>query len=171
RHTPLRKPLRKTFLPGSFLSRGVSRLVKMPYSSGFVASTTCGDGGYEPVMKTTAGSCTTTLSMTGAMLRLRNATLTVSTEVVVDGLGMVSFHCTYRAGGTLMAPVAPDIGTLQALQVASGVRVFPERKAMARCPLSRSSPSMRKLPNLEKRSTSFAAERNSARDDGAPSIR
>src|SRR5438067_8644910 len=109
--------------------------------------------------------------MAGATLRLRNATLTVSMAVAGDGFGEVTFHCTYRAAGTLMFPSAALTGVLHALQVASGVRVLPERKAMARRPLSMSSPSMRNVPNLEKRSTSFAAERNSARGDGVPSMR
>src|SRR5205823_9405881 len=94
RQFTVRKPLRKTFLPGSFLSRGESRLVKMPYSSGFVASTTCGDDGYEELMSTTAGSCTVTLSITGATLRLMNAVVTELTTTSFEGFGIVSFHCT-----------------------------------------------------------------------------
>src|SRR5919204_6542055 len=107
--------------------------------------------------------------MVGATLRLRKATVTVSMDVDAAGFGAVTFHCTYRAAGALMEPSLAPTGVLQALQVASGVRVLPERKAMATRPLSMSCPSMRYVPNLEKRSTSFAAERNSARGDGVPS--
>ncbi len=83
-------------------------------------------------MKTTAGSATAMPSITGATFRLMKETETESTMMSAAGFGMVSFHCTYRPAGTSTGPSGVVRGWLQALQVASGVRVLPERKAMAR---------------------------------------
>src|SRR6476469_1005139 len=106
----------------------------MPYSSGFVASTTCGADGYDELMNTTAGSCTETASITGATLRFTKAIVTLSTTMSFDGFGIDSFHWIYLPGGAAMFPSGCGDAIVQGLHVVSGVRVLPVRNAMARTP-------------------------------------
>src|SRR5215203_218034 len=115
----------------------------MPYSSGLVASTTCGADGYALLMKITAGSCTATASMEGATLRFMNATVTPSMAASLVGFGMVSFHWMYRAAGVLTLPSSVPCGELHELHVASGVRVLPLRNDTATAPGVRLRPSIR----------------------------
>src|SRR5688500_6444976 len=122
---------------GGVRSRGESRLVKMPYSSGFVASTTCGADGYAELMKTTAGSCTAIESISGATLRFMKATVTPSMVTFCVGFGICRRHWTYCAAGALTLPSSEVCAVVHGLHVASGVRVLPLRNETATVPGSR----------------------------------